>query len=72
MRRVAVIHWGISSFFGWGVYGLNLALNWAADPDLEPVCALPIGANQVSVDALRLRRLGPFLAASARLVERLQ
>lgn len=72
MRRVAVIHWGISSYFGWGVYGLNLALNWADDPDLEPVCAMPIATSQISIDALRQRRLGPFIAASARLVERLQ
>lgn len=72
MRRVAIIHWGISSYFGWGVYGLNLALNWATDPDLEPVCAMPINTAQVAVDALRQRRLGPFITASARLVERLQ
>lgn len=72
MRRVAVIHWGISSYFGWGVYGLNLALNWAADPDLEPVCAMTISTSQIAIDALRQRRLGPFIAASARLVERLQ
>lgn len=72
MRRVAVIHWGISSFFGWGVYGLNLALNWAADPEIEPICAMPIGASQVSIDALRMRRLTPFFLASNRLVERMQ
>jgi glycosyltransferase involved in cell wall biosynthesis len=72
MRRAVIIQWGISSFFGWGVYGLNLALNWAADPDLEPVCALPIGADQIAVDGLRLRRLLSFFNASAQLVERLR
>ena len=34
------MQWHLSSFFGWGVYGLNLALNWAADPDIELLCGL--------------------------------
>jgi glycosyltransferase involved in cell wall biosynthesis len=72
MRRKVVIHWGISSFFGWGVYGLNLALNWAGDPDVEPVCALPVDPSHLAVDGLRYRRLIPFLKASQGLVEQLR
>lgn len=68
MRRRVVIHWGISSFFGWGVYGLNLALAWAGDPDLEPLCSLPVDEGQIVVDALKRRALDPFLTGSARLV----
>lgn len=67
MRRRVVIHWGMSSFFGWGVYGLNLALNWSADPDIEPLCSFPIDERQVVVDALKRRQLEPFVAASNRL-----
>ncbi len=67
MRRRVVIHWGISSFFGWGVYGLNLALHWSADPDLEPLCSLPVDERQIVVDPLKRRQLEPFIAASAKL-----
>ncbi|TBW33562.1 glycosyltransferase [Siculibacillus lacustris] len=67
MRRV-IIHWGISSFFGWGVYGLNLALHWAADPDLQAFCSFPIGEDQIAVDKLRRRALDPFVIRSGQLV----
>lgn len=67
MRRRAVIHWGISSFFGWGIYGLNLALNWSADPAIEPLCSFPVDETQIVVDALKRRQLAPFLAGSASL-----
>jgi glycosyltransferase involved in cell wall biosynthesis len=72
MRQTTIINWSISSFFGWGVYGLNLVLNWAGDPDIEPVGSLPIDPNQIAVDALRKRRLEPFLADSAHFVDRLR
>ena len=65
MRRRVIIHWGISSFFGWGVYGLNLASSWSRDPDVEPVCSFPIQADQIRVDPLRQLALQPFLNASA-------
>lgn len=65
MRRQVVIHWGISSFFGFGVYGLNLALAWARDPDVRPVCSLAVDPRQIAVDPLRRRALEPFLRDSA-------
>ena len=34
-----VFRWAASSFFGWGVYGLNLALHWAGDPAIESLAA---------------------------------
>src|SRR5579871_4452059 len=64
MRQPVIIQWSISSFFGWGVYGLNLALHWAGDPTLEPVCASPIDPGQISVDPLRERVILPFLVRS--------
>lgn len=72
MRKRAIIHWGISSFFGWGVYGMNLALAWAGDPSIEPVCSFPVRGDQVGADPLRMRRLQPFLRASAQLAEQLK
>ena len=52
MRSQVLIHWGISSFYGWGVYGLNLALNWSLDPDLEPVCSLPVSYTHLTLPTI--------------------
>lgn len=71
MRQRAIINWGISSFFGWGVYGLNLALAWADDPAIEGLSAIPISPDAVAVDPLRKRALEPFFAASRGLVDQL-
>jgi glycosyltransferase involved in cell wall biosynthesis len=73
MRRPVVIHWGISSFFGWGVYGLNLALNWArADSGMEARAAFPIPADQIVIDPLRRATLRPFELQSRRLADQLK
>ena len=70
MRRV-VIHWGISSFFGWGVYGLNLALHWAGDPDIQAFGSFPIQESQIAVDRLRRLSLDGFVKRSKWLGETL-
>jgi glycosyltransferase involved in cell wall biosynthesis len=59
-----MIQWSVSSFFGWGVYGLNLALHWAGDPNIEPVCVAPIDPGQITIDPLRERAILPFLIRS--------
>lgn len=64
MRRQVIIHWGISSFFGWGVYGLNLARAWVGDPEIEPLAALPIREADLVVDPLTRLVLRPFLERS--------
>jgi hypothetical protein len=70
MRRV-VIHWGISSFFGWGVYGLNLALHWARDREIEAFGSFPIQESQIAVDKLRRLSLDGFVDRSRWLGEQL-
>lgn len=60
-----VIHWGISSFFGWGVYGLNLALQWGADPEVQPVSSRTIRTADISLDPLRRAAFETFLHDSA-------
>jgi hypothetical protein len=64
MAQSVVVQWTISSFFGWGVYGLNLALHWANDRELEPVCASPIDPQSIAIDGLRERAILPFLVRS--------
>ncbi|WP_181706390.1 glycosyltransferase family 4 protein [Chthonobacter rhizosphaerae] len=71
MRRRVVIHWGVSSFFGWGVYGLNLALHWSNDPAVEPLCSYPLRDDQIVVDPLKTRVLARFRAESEGLQGRL-
>lgn len=64
MKQPVIIQWAISSFFGWGVYGLNLALNWEREDAIEPVCATPLNTGQIALDPLRERAILPFLVRS--------
>jgi glycosyltransferase involved in cell wall biosynthesis len=64
MAQPVIIQWSMSSFFGWGIYGLNLALHWAGDPAIEPVCVAPIDPGQITIDPLRERTILPFLIRS--------
>lgn len=67
MTTHIVIQWGPSSFFGWGVYGLNLGLAWAGDPELVIAYGSPVARDQIALDGLRMRRLDAVLASSAEL-----
>lgn len=62
--RSVYISWGISSFFGWGVYGLNLALHWSDDPEVAPIGALPVRRQDLAIDPLRMLALEGFLQRS--------
>jgi len=59
-----VIDWGVSAFFGWGVYGINLALELSRDPTIEARSAAPIDPGRIGIDALRVRALLPFVGRS--------
>jgi glycosyltransferase involved in cell wall biosynthesis len=71
LRRTVVINWPMTSIHGWGVYGLNLALNWAADPEVAPVSAHPIQLENLRLDPLSLQALAPVRVATAKLVDQL-
>lgn len=69
-RRPLVFTWGVSSYFGWGVHGLNLMLHLADHPDVMPFCVQAFRPDDVMVDPLRHQRLAtlsgyaaPFWAA---------
>jgi glycosyltransferase involved in cell wall biosynthesis len=59
-----VFDWQVSAFFGWGVYGLNMALELARDPAIEARTSRPIDPRQIGVDSLRMHALGPLLQRS--------
>lgn len=64
MRQRVAVNWSVSSFFGWGVYALNLALQWSADPEIELMSTVPINREELVADPIRLHALRPFLALS--------
>lgn len=67
MSRRVVIHWGLSSLHGWGVYGLNLALAWAGDPALEAATDYEVIPQHLTLDPLQAHALAGFRARSAKL-----
>jgi glycosyltransferase involved in cell wall biosynthesis len=71
MRQRVVINWAPSSLHGWGVYGLNLALAWAADPEIEPLISQVVHPEHLVIDALKVRRLTPVVQRSAAFQARL-
>lgn len=66
MRKI-IFQWGIGPFTGWGVYGLNLALN-ARGEGLSIATACPFVPERLFIDAARLWVLRDFIAASRALV----
>jgi len=63
-RRPLVFSWGVSSYFGWGVYGLNLMLHLAHHPDIVPCCAADFGPADVVLDPLRQQRIAALARTS--------
>jgi hypothetical protein len=66
------LQWSPSSTSGWGVYGLNIALNWAADADLVARFSGALNESQIVLDPLRARVLPPVLARSREFVSTLE
>jgi len=64
MRQRVAVNWSVSSFFGWGVYALNLALCWSSDPDIELMSSVPVVPAEIIVDPIQSHALRPFLALS--------
>lgn len=58
------LDWQLSSYFGWGVYGLNLALEWSGDPSIEARSVLPVQMGNIALDPLRRRALKGFVGRS--------
>jgi glycosyltransferase involved in cell wall biosynthesis len=71
-QEVVIFDWGVSSFFGWGVYGLQLMLNWALRDDFDAVSAARIDPGQIVLDPLEMKIIEPSLKASALIADRRQ
>jgi len=70
MAKQVILGWQISTIFGWGVYGLNLALNWASDPQIES--ATSCVPHLIDIDPLRARSIVPFIQRSQEIYKILQ
>ncbi len=70
-RLPLVFAWGVSSYFGWGIYGMNLALTLANHPRLALQAALSFDLGEVVVDPLRMQRLFWIAETSRGLWDRL-
>jgi len=70
MAEQVVLGWPISSLHGWGVYGLNLALQWAGDPDIALATACE--SVGIDIDPQQARALAPFIVRSVELQNGLQ
>jgi glycosyltransferase involved in cell wall biosynthesis len=64
-RQPLVFAWGVSSFFGWGLYGLNLAISLANHPIFSPVAAMAFGPGDLVLDPLRENLIQAVGALSA-------
>lgn len=69
-KQLVVFDWGVSSYFGWGVYGINLMLNWALRSDFAAVSAAQIAPADIVTGPLEAKVLEPLVKASQTLFER--
>jgi glycosyltransferase involved in cell wall biosynthesis len=72
MTQRIVIQLSPSSYSGWGVVGLNLALSWASDADVEVTGCSPINLDRINIDPLRRRSLISFISRSIRFQSELE
>lgn len=59
-----VLDWQVSPYFGWGVYGLNLALEWSRDATIEASSMHALRPESLGIDALRMHAIKPFARRS--------
>jgi len=64
MAKHIVLGWQISTGHGWGVYGLNLALNWASDSEIESATSVQLDSTIIDIDPMRTHALAPFIKRS--------
>ncbi len=66
-RAPLVFCWGVSSFYGWGVNGLNLMLQTAGHPVFSPLTSVEISPSDLVLDPLRDAMLVPPMTQSRQL-----
>src|SRR5262249_29082337 len=59
-----IFEWQISSYFGWGVYGLNLLLSWWRVQGPSLLTSVEFNESDLALNALEKKRLQPALEQS--------
>jgi len=68
-----LLNWQASSNFGWGLLGFGIALQWASDPDIQPLMGFALEAGEFPcMDPVRAMALGPTVFASQQLLAGLE
>ncbi len=57
MVQPICLHFPINDRCGWGIFGLNLALHWASDPDLQLYFTGQYFRQQIGTDPVQIRAL---------------
>jgi glycosyltransferase involved in cell wall biosynthesis len=65
IRRAVIIDWQLSSYFGWGVNGLNFALNWTLQQNEALLTTIPVNEAMIDLNPLEWARIRPALQRSA-------
>lgn len=55
-----VLDWQVSDRFGWGVYALNMALEWSRDATIEASSSHRVELALLGIDALRKQAIARF------------
>ena len=70
MTQKVLLRWQASSFFGWGIAGLNLFERWTVGPDIQALMGAPMMPRDLAgVDPLRYSVLQAAIDASNRFLE---
>ena len=69
--RNLICTWPISSFHGWGVYGLHIALHLAADADLFPIFPFGTTSSHRVITKQREEQISGVVRASEQLAQEL-
>jgi glycosyltransferase involved in cell wall biosynthesis len=63
-QRPVLFQWEVSSRFGWGIYGLNLMLAWARDPEVVALTSCELRPNQLDLSDAQRAVLNPLFERS--------
>ena len=71
MQQALLFQWGVSTFYGWGIIGLNLLRHWPAAAGTPAYCGGKIDLDSLDgMDPLALRALMPVLIENSDLRDR--
>jgi glycosyltransferase involved in cell wall biosynthesis len=67
------MRWQAGTLSGWGVLGLNLFENWAADPDVQPLMGMPLALRDFpGTSPLRFAAMRPAMDLSNAFLDELK